>query len=85
MVIRVNYGIGFNVDVPKEKILQILKLKEDGYNLNAKDQLEDLVMEFYPEIRKILDFACFFELCDAYQEADDNGEPLEPDVDENIW
>lgn len=88
MKILVSYSVDFEVEIPKEKILDAIKDNQDSLNLG--ERLNELAKEFCPAITPTLDAACDAELSGVYQKWMRGDKPYtyilpEDDIDEVIW
>lgn len=88
MKILVSYAVNFEVEVPKEKILDAIKNSEDTLDLGGR--LNELAQEFCPAIAPALDVADDAEISGVYQSWIPADKPYtytlpEDDIDEVIW
>lgn len=88
MKILVSYSVDFEVEIPKEKILDALRDSEDTLDLGGR--LNELAQEFCPAITSTLDAANNAEISGVYQSWIPTDEPYTyilpaDDIDEIIW
>ena len=88
MKILVSYAVNFEVEVPKEKILDAIKDSEDTLDLGGR--LNELAQEFRPAIATALDAADDAEISGVYQSWVPADKPYtytlpEDDIEEVIW
>lgn len=88
MKILVSYAVNFEVEVPKEKILDAVRESEDTLDLGGR--LNELAQEFCPAITTALDAADDAEISGVYQSWVPADKPYtytlpEDDIDEVIW
>lgn len=88
MKILVSYAVNFEVEVPKEKILDAIKNGEDSLDLGGR--LNELAQEFCPAIASTLNAAYDAEISGVYQSWIPADKPYtytlpEDDIDEIIW
>lgn len=88
MKILVSYSVDFEVEIPKEKILDAIKDNKDFFDLG--ERLNKLAEESCPAIASTLDAAYGAEISGVYQSWVPADEPYtytlpEDDVDEIIW
>ena len=88
MKILVSYAVNFEIEVPKEKILDAVKNSEDTLDLGGR--LNELAQEFCPAITTALDVADDAEISGVYQSWVPADKPYtytlpEDDIDEVIW
>lgn len=88
MKILVSYAVNFEVEVPKEKILDAMRESEDTLDLGGR--LNELAQKFCPAIATALDVADDAEISGVYQSWVPADKPYtytlpEDDIDEVIW